>query len=226
MTMDRETAISKIKLLLKKAEHNGNQGEFEACMLLVQRIMVEHDLDMSEVELVQVADEGVVNTRAYDPKRRNKWWYFTLASILADNYRCYSYRNHGETGITVNFIGKKSDVEIVSAVFNFAMQYLANLALEYAKSCGYSGRDDAPKNTYIQGFLAGLREKFNEQKQSNQSWLPVLAKSQDVNKLHDDLELRSSRSTFKVSRDQSIYDAGFVKGREYVPAVGAVGNRS
>lgn len=132
MTQEREKVIEKIKKMLMTTTENGaSEEEAQAFMLRAQKLMLKHGLSMSDIETEGQAVKEVVEEPGSDFERR-VWWKGRLASIIAENFRCYTFfTNYGNGMMRVKFLGLKEDVEIAIEVFKYASEIIPYHAKKY-----------------------------------------------------------------------------------------------
>lgn len=132
MTQEREKVIEKIKKMLMTTTENGaSEEEAQAFMLRAQKLMVKHGLSMSDIETEGQSDKEVVEEPGSDYERR-VWWKGSLANIIAENFRCYTFfTNYGNGVMRVKFLGLKEDVEIAIEVFKYASEIIPYHAKKY-----------------------------------------------------------------------------------------------
>ena len=146
--------INKVRKVLALT-HSDVEGEAKAALLMAQKLMAEHHLVMADIATVdktvkQVVDEGMFESA------RMPWFYGRIARIIADNFRCYAYTSRGYRTKTIQFIGLKEDVDLAKMVFSSALEMMAHHAKKYMKDNHLTGA--GIKNTYIGGYMVGLKE--------------------------------------------------------------------
>lgn len=148
--------ITKIKNLLELAADNPSDEESQTAFLHAQKLMLKHDVSMTDIEMEEDSKEVHDENEAY-ASARVTWWQRSLAAILAENFRCHAL-NRRVDGITrIVFFGEKSDVEAITLVFNSALAYLQyRLKRLSSMESGY-------KQSYLNGFLESLNDRFKKQ---------------------------------------------------------------
>lgn len=206
----KESIIDKVRKVLALT-HSNIDGEAKAALLMAQKLMAEHHLVMADVASVdktikQVVDDGVFESA------RMPWFYGKTARIIADNFRCYAYINRGYRSKTIQFIGLKEDVDLAKMVFSSALEMMNYHAKKYMKDNHLTGA--GIRNTYIGGYMVGLKEQFDEQVKHN-DWGLVLVKDAEVKSVYDKLNLRSVRSKVRMTGDQHAQASGIDQGRQF-----------
>lgn len=204
--------IAKIEKLLALAGNNPSEAEAQAAMLKAQKLMAEHNLDMTQFQdKPQEKKEAITE---YFRGYHNTNWAISLARVICDNFRCNLLR---APGYGLVFIGLKEDVAICKAVFSFAAQVLdknmAKLRRQYRKQ---NLPTDGISGDYAAGFIAGLRDKYKEQVEKN-NWGLILVKDALVEQKTKDLTNPRGKphSGKKLNRsgDMGLYTKGYQDGK-------------
>lgn len=219
MTPDKSSIIEKVRKLLAHKD-NPNQNEAENAMLLAQRMMAEHNLVTSDVELKNMVKE-VIHGQVLRTQKL-PWWQFNLSGVIANNFRCYSIRYRG--GVTeLKFIGIKEDVQVAIDVFNYAVESIEYNCKIYVKAHKNGAESSvAIRNAYIRGFITGIHTKFEDQKKAHQEWGLVLVKDPEVVKAHDSLGAKKAHDNeIKMGGfDHTL--AGYQAGKQFTPIAGKI----
>lgn len=89
------------------------------------------------------------------------------------------------------------------------------LTLEIKDAMGLKIDGPALRNTYIKGFIRGLKERFEEQVKVN-SWALVLVKDALVEKAYAEMDFKKgSASTVRTTQDTAAYTSGFKEGKSF-----------
>lgn len=211
--MQNEKLIEKIQKLMRKTVDNGaTEAEAETSLLIAQQLMAKHGIEMVEVEEKSKAteeDEKVVHDGT--DYKRFSWWERVLASVIADNFRCYTYRNLINRQSKIVFFGQAKDVEVCKEIFSVYVSITENLAKRYVSSYP-AGHRNAIKNTYIDGFIDGLKEKLKKQVDNNKEMALVLVKPEAVVKAYTDLSRGFTQAkpfNYTASRNAEHYHNGY-----------------
>lgn len=192
--MTQEKVIDKIRKLLALAT-SSNENEAQSAMLMAQKLMAQHNIEMSQVEDAPI-DHEVVEEEADKKCHRTKWKRH-LADVCANNFNCDIFlRGHGSYATI--FVGKKESIEICKTVYNAAVMFIDKEFSKYWNTegkwqdfqfLGSNARIERPlsdsiimKDSYARGFIRRLRERFEEQKvrAEKEGWGLVLVKDADV----------------------------------------------
>lgn len=201
--------ILKIKKLLALSE-SSNQYEAKVAMLKAQELLVKHKFSMEEVKEHK---NVIVKEKKTDISFTKAKWKGKLASLIAENFRCYLYYktryNH-----TIVFVGKDEDVIVCKIVLEYAIDTINSiverLRYQYRKEgCSTKGLE----NDFALGFIEGLKIAFERQKEENREWGLVLAKDKEVVDYYNDLSRNFKGTVYTNTRFQGFNKAYF-KGKE------------
>jgi len=185
---DHEKVLARIKKLLALAVDKSNPNESENAMLMAQKLMAEHNVEMADVEDIDVDHKpDVVQGYATYVSRNMPWWYRELARIISKNFRVKyllgtrpqaskskKAQERGEIPQDIIFVGLKEDVQIAVEVYRFAIDAIKYHADRYARKMYAKGAEMyGLRDSFTEGFLKGLEEKFKTQVTQN-NWLMVL----------------------------------------------------
>lgn len=212
----KESIMAKIRKALALANDGANDQECETAMLMAQRLMAKHGVDMSEVEQEQ-EETKEISDEAITERGRTPYWKKSLAMVIAENFRCYSYTRTGFGKSRLFFLGVKEDVELAKELFEFAVNVLERSVRNYLRKQreerGDSYEGSGLRNDYILGFIDGLKEKFAEQVEEL-CLTPALVKDEELVEVYERRNFRRGRSS-SVSRsfDGNAYSSGHREGK-------------
>lgn len=153
--MNKEQLMDKVNKLLALAGNNPSQKEANAAYAKAQELIAKHNLNMSE--FAEDREEIVMMPATHS---NNEGYRTHLAVILAANFRCRTIM----CGNTVNFIGYKTDVEVLVKIYNHAYKVSHNAGLRLERQARKEGRSTrGVANSYWLGFCAGIKEVLDEQ---------------------------------------------------------------
>lgn len=210
-----QTVIDKIRKALSLAGDRANANESQNAMLLAQRLMAKHGLSASDIGVQPDSkDKKAVKGRVH--MKKVQWWQKHLLSIIANNFRCYGFFTRGDS---VGFLGLPKDVDIAVEVFAFANKMIKYHASAYMAATSGENRSRngsvAVRNDYIEGYLQGLREKFEEQV-AKESLALVLVKDEVVEDAFRGAEFKKAKPhTRRTARDQHAIRNGYADGRKF-----------
>lgn len=219
MSTITESALRKIRKALALARDNSNADESHSAMLLAQRLMAKHNFTASDI----VENDVIKKTgKSYSKARRIAWWQLNLGNIVAENFRCYSFYAEGRY---VGFVGLEEDVKIALEVFDFASNAIKHHSSQYLlqnKARRTRRHANALKNDYIFGFLNGLRDKFEEQVES-ESLALVLVKDELAVRAFEEMKTKPGKQrTINISGDDEAKQRGYVDGKNLEKPAGTL----
>lgn len=154
--MNKEALMKKVEKLLSLAGNNPSQEEAQSAMAKAQKLIVEHNLDMSKLKSDE--REDIVVVRCEHPN--NNGYRVTLASILSENFRCKVLM----VGNKVNFIGYKTDAEVCKRVFEYAYKTARREGQKKEREARMlTGTGKGVFNAFVSGFCAGVKKVLDEQ---------------------------------------------------------------
>lgn len=211
----------KIRKLLALAE-SPNENEAKAALLKARELMAEHKLTEREVKDVEPQDVEKVITDITCSKRRNPW-IVNLSVVIGENYCCKSYRNqvYKKQTCAIGFIGFKDDVEICTAIFQYAVDCVLAEVKRIKKEKGRIYVAEYVKrlcNSYGYGFVIGVRDAFEKQKEEHeQGWGLVLLMPKEVEEAAKEMK----KEKFRARAQQELYDdeysRGYRQGKQFDP---------
>lgn len=203
----------KIKKLLALAK-SPNENEAKAALLKARELMAKNK--MSEDDFADKDRE--LKHELVDAVRwttdSGDIWMNDLCRTLADNYCCTTAWNtrRGCRTHTLMITGFEDDVQVCREVIVYAIGFVKN-AIKVLERRNRVSHATAAKS-YATGFINGLREAFEEQKEQNPEWGLVVVKPQEVQDYEDSLGSKSVR-TKKADFDPLAYLKGLNDGSSF-----------
>lgn len=199
--MGKDKIIDKIRKLLALASSK-NENEAQSAMLMAQKLMAIHNIEMSQVD--DIIDHNIIEEEA-DAKRHKTKWKRNLAKLIASNFRCDTFLRGYGTYSTI-FVGKRENIDICKTVYQSAVRFIDKFFSEYWKKVNRPVSDSISlKNSYALGFIYRLKEKFNEQKivAEQEGWALVLVKDSDVIEYMENKNMKHkvSKSSSKLNSE-------------------------
>lgn len=209
--MTKETIIDRIRKCLALATNNSNVAEAESAMLMAQRLMAKHGVGLEEVQDEIPEDEKIVIEK--ETVGTGCAWKFTLAHIVADNFRCKTF-SYGKS--TVAFYGRDTDAKAAKEVFVFLFKLGHKLALkaraDHKKDYGYA---DGIYNSFVVGFCTGIKTKLGEQSKAL-----MIVISEEVKKEYEEFikgaKTSKGANLHKSGINSGVYEKGFYEGKSAV----------
>jgi hypothetical protein len=215
-----EKIIRKIQKALALAKDTKSDGETQAAMLAVQRMLANHNLSMQDVESYgSPAEKKTKEERVTELSGRIPWWHKKLAYVISDNFKCkYFMVRYGSYNGAIVFFGLEEDVAIAKEVYQYAKEMIDKLAKSYVGKLYRQGESTkGVRNIYIEGFLRGLQDKFKEQIEKN-NWGLVLVTDALVVQEYEAMNMRTVKSTGiqpKFSNNSEAYNEGKKQGENF-----------
>lgn len=156
-----EKIMNKIKNLLDLANNNPNENEAIAAALKAQELMAKYNIELDQlddkVETREITEEVYRNTGKHEMKK----WKYSLAGIIATNFRCKNYFM-GRSDVV--FYGYKEDARIALQVFTYLYETGNKLAVRKYNEYKKAGLDTkGVMNTYLIGFRDGVKSVLEKQ---------------------------------------------------------------
>lgn len=184
--MGNDRILRRIKRLIALAEDNSNVNESHSAFLQAQEMMVKYGVDPKEItddkDILEVMENSATEFK------RVYWYERELAGIVAKNFRCKHYYENRkrwddkQVQRRIMFMGTEQDSELASEMYKLVVSAIEFYTQKYLKNTEEKTR--STKNDYMNGFIAGLEEKFEEQ-MKNQEWGLVLQVPKEVHEKYD-----------------------------------------
>lgn len=146
--MTKDKIINKIAGLMKLAR-DANDEEGQTSIALAQKLMLKHDIQMSEIDAV---NDKTNITEAEMNFGRVLWWQRELAAVIAHYFKCRSLYNQ----CSITFVGLGEHSQIAKEVYEGASDHI-----KYRRSQIKDSKE--AKNSYVEGFILGLHQKLKTQ---------------------------------------------------------------
>ena len=210
--------INRIQKLLALSTSNFKE-EAESALLKAQKLMLLHGLASEDVALNSPDHEAVVEREVYHSQA--PLWHGRLAVILQSNFRCKTiwhtqYRNNKKMRV-MTFIGHEQDAEVAAAAYAFAIALI-----KYNQRCikkRFPHVTSAYLNTYIQGFLRGIEDKFREQVKKEE-WGLILVTPALVEKHYNGYKpvaVKPRGRAAELSKNDNAFSKGYQDGKTFDP---------
>ena len=177
--MNTEKIIEKIKNLVELAQDNPSDEEGQTALLIAQKLMLKHDVSLSQVELHQTENKFETGEAVGRSASVLRWWEKDMSVIISTNFRCYVVQERDRRTKTsyIMFFGEKKDAEMAAKVYDAALMYLRYRIKRLPD------KSPAYKNSYISGFILSLGNRF--EKQVEEYGLMVLPKKEVLKDFQD-----------------------------------------
>ena len=205
--MTRERIIERVRKLLALS-NSSNEHEAALAAAHAQRLLAEHNLAMSELEL---QEEGAGEAELVVAKTVAKW-LSSLFATVANAFDCFPIVTTTQENSRLRFIGVGEDPGVAACTLQFLIKELRRLASGYL--CSLELRDDKLhptdrqriRTSYLLGGVHGIRQALQAQKAqtptTSKALVPIKdALIQQYKEEHiGELRTRRSRSSTVVSK--------------------------
>lgn len=198
--MVEEKLLNKISNLMKRAAEADDE-EGQSSIVLAQRLMAKHNISASQIEAFESKSEIHLANRKFG---RVLWWHKQLAIVIAKAFRCQAIM----CGTSLQFVGLNEDSEIAKEVFEGALEHI-----KYRKSqMFYATKEE--KNSYVIGFIEGLKDKLEKQAEqlSQESYALAILVPAEVTDYVTTNASGSKEVSFPSSFDAASYLNGLDEG--------------
>lgn len=213
--MEDMKIIETIKKLYALAGNNPSENEAKAAALKAQRLMAKYHIELSEVSVKEKED---ISEKNVEVGTGNKWKY-SLANIIADNFRCRTFTYGSET---IVFYGYDTDTEVASMTFKHLFKAGGRGATNYYQNkrnqaqrngCYFNGR--GLKNNFLIGFLEGIKAEMEKQ-----SVALMVVTPKEVNESYEKRSegFKTRHNVLRYRRDEEARESGRKLGRDSVRA--------
>lgn len=206
MSTDREKILAKIRKLLALGNDKGaTEAEAVAAVLAAQRLMTEYDVEDYELHS---SDEEPIVSESSNPASRS--WRGHLGNVVADNFRCKMYLETQWPRIyRVVFYGYRSDAQAASMAFNYLYKIGNRLANRHcAEERALCGHAYGKYNSYILGFVDGVRQELEKQSQALMIVVPPKVKDEFEEMTMEWREARGGMDMTLLKNGASSYSEG------------------
>lgn len=207
--MTREEALQKVQKLLRLSKSD-NEGEAQAALAAVQRLMLQHNLTSAEVSSEEnETKKGVIYYQVPHNTKTPSPIITLLLAAICKHYRCIV----GLCGTSLQIIGEVQDVEFFKAVADYAISVQEKLSKEYLKKQCTLNRSESLKikKAYCKGFRSGLVTAL-EDNENKYALAPIVPDA--VAKIVKDSFSSTKVYHQTISRDVMHQAAGFRDGKE------------
>lgn len=215
---------NKIKKLLALSQDNPSDEESFSAFQKAQELMAQYKIEQKDIMTEDQIKKCIQKKTSIKYGSRSSDHYLCdLAEIIADNFCCVTYnsRIRGTQSNYICFMGLEDDVAIAEEALNVAnMTIIRGYDRVYKKTCKEYDLDYLPakyfnplKLGYVEGYLDGLKQALDSQKEKNQEWGLVLVAPQEAQEFISNIEHREFNSRHGV--DHSFYEEGLQDGRNF-----------
>lgn len=234
--MEKENVIQKIQKLLKLqygAESIGSTGEAFQAAKMVQKLLMEYNLSMSDIDTSDGQDTMKMD-KSIDMSSDSKFgnhWKFQLLGVIAMNNLCQAYKRMDNKMFVV---GTEDNVTIVKEFYDYLVKVFVRLAEEHwIESLKELEKEYGPRlqteetdkmmekvrrkyiRSYLEGVPFGLQENYDSLKPTSaETALAICHKETIENYINDNFQW-SEKKTRKRTRHVygGAYDLGHADGK-------------
>lgn len=217
-----ENIIKKIQGLLAISRDDKNDEESQSAFLLAQKLMIKYNISKDDVETADDLAGFEIDGDFVTIHKRLFWWEKMLAGIIARNFRVKFYYNNKIIGKqkkrAIIFYGYTQDLELAKEMYLLAYEVVVFHSKNYVETLYNNShlkrtrqRTEEIKSNYIDGFLAGLDQRFSEQvaELTNEYGLMVIV-PKEVEKAYE--EFSKDFGTIKEKKRKVVVDDSFYSG--------------
>lgn len=171
--MTREKVIDKINKLLALAQ-SPEQEEAQQAMLKAQKMLAEYKIEQQELGIEE--DKEVSIETDFTSKTIIDWKQ-RLAYLIANNFACESFMMGGYQ----TFWGREDDAKIALQIYKYSVDVIKSETKKIRKHYRKIGMPtEGVTGTYASGFIAGMKNKFNDQL-SQMAAMVLVKPEEDIN---------------------------------------------
>lgn len=169
METNTEKILDKVRKLLAKADvkSGATESEMESALKMAQKLMIKHNIEEGHL-IMSPSDIGSERVENAYKHGEAKLWIWDLLCVIGEGYSCKVTRRGYTDHYFYNINGFTEDRKMVNELFEMTLPVIRNLYKtrfkEYQKNGGITKSGIFTRN-YIVGFLHGLREKLESDKE-------------------------------------------------------------
>lgn len=168
--------LRKIKAMADGAKAIGSEAEAEAFADLLQKMLLDHKLEMTDIEFEQMEKEEPVTRRPIrypedlKDKRSRVAWRETLTSVVARAHFCRILVHPGSSRCTL--VGRPDDIEVaeymVVTLMSFVRSFSKKEEARYKREVG-SERARGFRDSWLNAFINRLSTRYEEERRARTS---------------------------------------------------------
>lgn len=222
----REDIISRIRKLLALGRDNSSAEEATSAVLMAQRLIVKYGVADDELNVKGGASADIIGVDT-EPLVSARAWRWHLANLIAKNFRCKTWeseviRRSFRTGMAVwakqfTFYGYEQDAQAASLAFTYLYRTGNRLANAAVRKLRRKGRSvNGAYNSYLTGFLSGLRTELEKQSMELMVVMPLAVAERYESEVAPDIESSPGRELSCDYRRSDLIEQGRRDGRDAV----------
>lgn len=224
--MERDTVISRIRKLLALGGDKTNAEEATSAVLMAQRLIAKYGIADDELRDGDGGEPDICGIET-EPLVTAKSWRWHLAHLIADNFRCKVYESSDwatskRTGRSVvrkrfTFYGYEQDAQAVSLAFTYLYRTGNRLAGAVVRGLRKDGHGvNGAYNSYITGFLTGLRYELERQSMELMIVMPLAVREKYEAEVATGLKSSPGRELSCDYRRKGLIERGVHDGRDAI----------
>ena len=209
----KDKILDKVKKLLALAESD-NENEAAAAAGAAQRLLLEHNLTISDVSKV-TQEDATIEEKAVDVQGRLSAWRLSLCEGVATALGCRVLISKGYGKTSLLIVGAPNDVCVAQVTYEYLIGVVDKLTRQNARGWGRTYA-----NSYRQGIVARLQERLRAQTKQNKEELKekatevgtalVLRKEQNLSDYMN--KFKGTYRSGNSSLDYGAYSSGYQDG--------------
>lgn len=227
--------VQKLKAHAESAEALGSEAEAQAFAALYQRLMLQHNLEMSDLEFASLDVEDPIERHEVDweryahKKTTSQPWEVRLANLVMKAHNCRHIRFRGSNRFVI--IGRKADAQVAEWMYvtlHRACQRIANdetarYRWQSYKKYGSTAAARGFKKSFVQGFIVRLNERLESTFQETVTTETALVRvNQMTKKLDEFMDTQGVVHTKSMMRPAN-HGEGYQRGRAAADRVDLTG---
>jgi len=212
--MTRERIIERVRKLLALS-NSSNEHEAALAAAHAQRLLAEHNLAMSELE---VQEEGAGEVELEVAKAVPKW-LSSLFATVANAFDCFPIVTSTQSCSRLRFIGVGEDPGVAACTLQFLMKELRRLASVYLRNLDTRGgrlsatERERIRTSYLLGGVHGVRQAMTAQKAQTPTTSRALVPVKDA-LIRQYREEHLGQLRTRRNRSSTVVSAAFHQGRQ------------
>lgn len=235
-----ERALDKIRKLKAMMEGAKTEGEAQQFAAMMQRMMLQHNIDMTDIEVERMEQDEPVMEHWFNPegpqaktKRTRSYWMEELAYIIARAHFCNIAVNEKTNNIML--IGRRSNVEVAEFMVVTLARLVHKMALrewwkEWRRRGGEASHEENRRVrgellgfrvSYVKSFTQRLAERYAEERRkatagdSSSTALVRVNRAEAATKAYFDDKFKNSKPAKEITKfKDTSHAAGWRAGRD------------
>lgn len=223
---EHDVIVQRVRKLLALGDGNASAAEATSAVLLAQRLIVKYGIADDELS-ADNPDAGSIAAIETEPLADARAWRWQLANLVASSFRCkvwqrdhFSYRSGSDRRFnrpTFAFYGYEQDAQAARLAFGYLYRTGSRLASAQVRQLRRSGRStNGAYNSYVTGFLAGLRTELEKQSKELMVVLPLEVRERYESEVASTLTFSTDRKLSCDYRRKGLIERGMRDGRDAV----------